>query len=125
MVHLSWLGRNGMTELGELLIRRTDYARRRLTAIDGVEALHDAPVVREFAVTVEGGVEDVIEHCAARGIAAGVPLGAEYGGNGLLVAITEQRTRADIDALAEAIEGALAGERAAGSGRQAAAGAPA
>jgi glycine dehydrogenase subunit 1 len=108
MVHLSWLGRRGMTELGELLIRRTDYARRRLSEIDGVELLHEAPVVREFAVSLDAPVGEVLDRCAARGIAAGVPLGAEYGGNGLLVAITEQRSRKDIDRLADALAEALA-----------------
>ena len=37
MIYLSWLGKRGLVDLGELLVRRTDYARERLTAIDGVE----------------------------------------------------------------------------------------
>ena len=106
MIYLSWLGRRGLVELGELLVRRTHYARERLTAIDGVEALHDAPVVREFAIRFDAPVERVLDHCAAAGIAAGVPLGDEYG-NGLLVAITEQRTIAQIDRLAEVLEESL------------------
>jgi glycine dehydrogenase subunit 1 len=124
MVHLSWLGRRGMTELGELLIRRTDYARRRLSEIDGVELLHDAPVVREFAVSLDAPAGDVLDRVAARGIAAGVPLGAEYGENGLLVAITEQRSRADIDRLADALAEAVveSKQRAASSKQQTAAG---
>ena len=50
MIHLAWLGRQGFRELGELLVRRTAYARERLAAVEGVELLHEAPVVREFAV---------------------------------------------------------------------------
>ena len=49
-IYLAWLGRRGIVELGELLVRRTAYARERLAAVDGVELLHDAPVAREFAV---------------------------------------------------------------------------
>ena len=48
-VYLSWLGRQGIVELGELMAQRTAYARERLGAIDGVELLHAQPVVREFA----------------------------------------------------------------------------
>ena len=44
-------------------------------------------------------VLDVIEFCAARGVNPGYPLP----GNGLLVAITEQRSKADIDRLAEVL----------------------
>ena len=50
MIYLSWLGRAGLVELGELLLQRTAYARDALAAIDGVELLHEQPVVREFAV---------------------------------------------------------------------------
>ena len=38
VVYLSWLGKEGLVELGELLLQRTHYARERLTALDGVEA---------------------------------------------------------------------------------------
>ena len=40
-VYLSWLGRQGYAELGELMLRRTDYARETLCALDGIEPLHD------------------------------------------------------------------------------------
>jgi glycine cleavage system pyridoxal-binding protein P len=49
-LYLAWLGRDGIVELGELLVRRTAYARKRLAAVDGIELLHDAPVAREFAL---------------------------------------------------------------------------
>ncbi|HWB68744.1 MAG TPA: aminomethyl-transferring glycine dehydrogenase subunit GcvPA [Solirubrobacterales bacterium] len=114
MVHLAWLGREGFRELGELLVRRTAYARERLAAVDGVEPLHSAPVVREFAIRLAAPVERVLERCAERGIAAGYALSRDYPehGDGLLVAITERRTRDQIDGLAEAIGAAIAAERA-------------
>jgi glycine dehydrogenase subunit 1 len=116
VVHLSWLGREGFRELGELLVRRTAYARQRLAEVDGVELLHEAPVAREFALTLDAPVDRVLDHCAARGIAAGYPLGRDYPEyeNGLLVAITERRSREEIDALADALGDAV---RAAGAGR--------
>ncbi len=109
IVYLSWLGKRGMVELGELLARRTAYARERLAAIDGVELLHRAPVVREFALRLEAPVAQVLDRCAAEGIAAGYPLGREYSEHpdGLLVAITERRSREDIDRLADALGRAI------------------
>ena len=50
VIYLAWLGKRGVVELGELLAQRTAYARERLAELDGVELLHEAPVVREFAV---------------------------------------------------------------------------
>ncbi|MDQ1626366.1 MAG: glycine dehydrogenase [Actinomycetota bacterium] len=113
MVHLAWLGREGFRELGELLVRRTAYARERLAAVEGVELLHDAPVVREFAVKLDAPVGAVLDRVAERGIAAGYPLGREYPEyeDGLLIAITERRTPEQIDALADALGAAVAAER--------------
>jgi glycine cleavage system P protein (glycine dehydrogenase) subunit 1 len=110
MVHLAWLGKRGFVELGQLLVRRTAYARERLAALDGVELLHEAPVMREFAITLEAPVTEVLDRCAAEGIGAGYPLAREYPEyeNGLLVAITERRSREDIDRLADVLAGVVA-----------------
>jgi glycine dehydrogenase subunit 1 len=109
IVYLSWLGRQGLVELGELLLQRTAYAREALAAIEGVEPLHDQPVVREFAVTLDADVDAVIERCAADGVNPGHPLARDYPEypNGLLVAITEQRSKADIDRLAATVQAAV------------------
>ena len=114
VVYLGWLGRAGLVELGELLLARTNYAREALCAVDGVTSLHDQPVVREFAVRLDAPVQRVIERCQARGVNPGFALGREYEEHpdGLLVAITEQRSRADIDRLAEELRAAVAAERA-------------
>jgi glycine dehydrogenase subunit 1 len=113
VVYLAWLGREGLVELGELLLQRTHYARAALCAVDGVTALHDQPVVREFAVRLDAPADRVIERCAAQGVNPGVSLARldEDLGNGLLVAITEQRSRADIDRLAAVLGAAVAAER--------------
>ena len=114
IVYLSWLGRRGLVELTELLVARTAYARDALTARDGVRLAHDAPVVREFAVSLDAPVRAVVERCATAGVNPGYRLDLDYPEveNGLLVAITEQRSRADIDRLAQVLGDAVAAERA-------------
>jgi glycine dehydrogenase subunit 1 len=113
VIYLSWLGRHGIVELTELMLQRTAYARERLTAVAGVHALHDQPVVREFALTLDAPVQAVIDRCAAQGINPGYPLGRDYPehANGLLVAITEKRTRGHIDRLASVLGEAVAADR--------------
>jgi len=107
MVYLAWLGRRGMVELAELLVQRTAYARATLGALDGVALLHEQPVVREFALRLDAPAERVRERCFEHGIDPGLPLE----GDGLLVAITEQRSRADIDRLAEVLGAAVRKEQ--------------
>jgi glycine dehydrogenase subunit 1 len=112
-IYLSWLGRQGIVELGTLMAQRTAYARERLAAADGVEALHDAAVVREFPVRLAAPVEAVLRRCAERGVNAGYPLGRDYPEHpdGLLVAITERTSPSDIDLLVETLGAAVAAER--------------
>ena len=43
VIYLSWLGREGIVELGELLVSRTHYARETLAALDGVELCTTSP----------------------------------------------------------------------------------
>jgi glycine dehydrogenase subunit 1 len=115
VVYLTWLGRRGIVELGELLLAHTHYAREMLSALAGVEPLHTQPVIREFAVRIEADVAAVKRRCAAEGVNPGVDLQAITGRDedrgGLLVAITEQRSRADIDRLTEVLGAAVAAER--------------
>jgi glycine dehydrogenase subunit 1 len=112
MVYLSWLGRRGIVELGELLLARTHYARQTLGALDGVEIAHEQPVIREFTLRLDADVADVRRRCALDQINPGVDVQALSGrpeDRGLLlVAITERRTREHIDRLARALEAALA-----------------
>ncbi len=120
VIHLSWLGKAGFVEIGEMLARRTDFARRRIAAIDGFELLHDAPVVREFAVrTTSVPVEALRSGADAGGSRLQVyPLGRDYPEfeDGFLVALTEQRSVQDIEWLCAALErSAAAGSAAPGA----------
>jgi glycine dehydrogenase subunit 1 len=97
VVYLSWLGKRGLVELAELMLRRTHYAREAL----GLEPINPGPVVREFAVRVPD-LDGFVERARAEDINPGYRLGRDYPeyGDGLLVAITERRTREQIDRLA-------------------------
>jgi glycine dehydrogenase subunit 1 len=97
VIYLSWLGKRGAVDLAELMIRRTHYAR----GLMALEPINPGPVVREFAVRVPD-LDAVFERARAEGINPGYRLGRDYPEyeDGLLVAITERRTRRDIDRLA-------------------------
>jgi glycine dehydrogenase subunit 1 len=109
-VQLGWLGTSGLAEVALRCARGTRYLRDRLLAIDGVVPLSEAPVLREFAVTTPVGAELVIERMADAGFLAGVGLGEEYDptGRSFLVAVTERRTRAEIDGYVDAFAKAAA-----------------
>jgi glycine dehydrogenase subunit 1 len=107
-VYLSWLGPEGLAELGRRCAAKAAYAAERLCEIHGVEPLFpDAPSFKEFALRLPRPADEVRDELIQRGFLAGVPL-PDADGRALLVAVTERRTKAEIDALAGAMREALA-----------------
>jgi glycine dehydrogenase subunit 1 len=107
-IYLSWLGPAGLRELGERCAAKAAYAYEALTAVPGVRpGFPDAPFFKEFVVRLPRPAREVIDELVARGYLAGVPA-AWLGDDALLVAVTERRTRGEIDGLAAALGEALA-----------------
>jgi glycine dehydrogenase subunit 1 len=104
-VYLSWLGKQGIAELGNVMLQRTHYARETL----GLEQINPGPVVREFAVRVPE-LDAFVERSREAGINPGYRLGRDYPeySDGLLVAITERRTKDQIDRLAALVQAEVA-----------------
>jgi glycine dehydrogenase subunit 1 len=99
-VYLGWLGPGGLEELGRQCAAKAAYAASRLSEIAGVELLHsDSPFFKEFAVRLPRPTGGVVEAMVERGFLAGVPVGEDA----LLVAVTERRTRDEIDRFAGAM----------------------
>jgi len=110
LVYLSWLGKQGLPELGLLCARKADYLRARLLEIPGVAPYTAGPIVREFALRLPRPAAGVISALAERGYLAGVDAGRFYAGldDVLVLAVTERRTRAEMDAFAGALADELA-----------------
>jgi glycine dehydrogenase subunit 1 len=107
-VYLGWLGPRGLEELGRQCAAKAAYAMERLTEVPGVEPLFaDAPFFLEFPVRLPRPATEVVEALVERGYLGGVPL-PDADGHALLVAVTERRTREEIDGLALALKEVLA-----------------
>src|SRR6185436_10052533 len=107
-VYLGWLGPAGLEELGRACHAKAVYAAERVTEVDGVELrFGDAPFFKEFALRLPRPAVAVVDAMLERGFLAGVPLGDEDPET-LLVAVTERRTREEIDGLALALKEVLA-----------------
>jgi glycine dehydrogenase subunit 1 len=109
-VYLSLLGPEGLREAAELCCRKAHYAAERLSTVAGLpRAFADLPFFKEFVLSCPGDVERVLSRARQAGFDLGPSLsrfGDDESGapqNGILVAVTEQRTRQEIDALAAAL----------------------
>ncbi len=119
-VQLAWLGTSGLAEVALRCARGTRYLRDAALAVEGVEPLTGpTPVVRELALRTVAPARTVVERMATEGFLAGVAIsdlagelgdrsvGADAAAHGLLVAVTERRTRAEIDSYVAALEKAV------------------
>jgi glycine cleavage system P protein (glycine dehydrogenase) subunit 1 len=102
LVHLSWLGPQGLREVGETCTALGEYAKER---IELPLVFPDQTTFKEFAVRVGRSGKDVVRAARERGVHPGYALGRDYPGldDALLVAVTEKRTAAEIDRLAEVL----------------------
>jgi glycine dehydrogenase subunit 1 len=106
LVYLTWLGPQGLRELGETCLSLAEYAKQRLGDEEGLEVLFSKQATfKEFAVRVGRNAREVVAAARERGVHPGYALGRDYEGmdDVLLVAVTERRTPAEIDLLAEAL----------------------
>ena len=99
LVHLSWLGPQGLRELGETCMSLGECAKEKL----GLPLVFpEQATFKEFAVRVGRSAADVIRGAREHGVHPGYALGRDFEGldDALLVAVTEKRSPADIDRLA-------------------------
>jgi glycine dehydrogenase subunit 1 len=109
-IHLAWLGPRGLAETGRQSVQKAHYLARRLEQIPGVSIGIEAAFAREFPVLLPADPAGVVAAMAERGYLAGIALPGDYAElpGGLLVAVTEQRTRADLDGFADTLQEVLA-----------------
>ena len=103
LAYLSWLGPQGLRELGETCMALAEYAKERL----GLPLVFaDQTTLKEFAVRVGRPAREVVREALAQGVNPGYPLGRDYEGmdDALLIALTERRTTQEIDRLAEVLQ---------------------
>jgi glycine dehydrogenase subunit 1 len=108
-IYLSLLGKQGFQELAQTCRTKAEYAKAQFSQIKNVRVKNTSPTFNEFVLELPCDASDLVAELIPLGIIAGFPLGRYYPElkNCLLVAITEKRTQAEIDAFVSALKGLL------------------
>jgi len=109
IIYLSSLGKVGLCELAQLNRDKAEFAKSLLDKIKGVEVKRSSPTFNEFTVLLPKSADEVAEAMLQHNILAGLPLGRYYKGmeKYLLVAVTEKRTKEEIENFADCLEKVL------------------
>ncbi len=109
VVYMSIMGKDGFRKVAELCMDKTEYTKKRLEEIKGVEVKRSSPTFNEFAVKLPKDPNEVISRLIDKGIEAGFPLGRYYDDlkDYMLIAVTEKRTKQEIDIFIGSLEEVL------------------
>lgn len=105
-VYLATMGKQGLRQVAELCLQKAHYAATEVAKIGGYRlAFPEGPFFKEFVVQTPEDPHAINERLRAQGIIGGLPLGGHYPelGHAMLLCVTEQRTKDEIDALASVL----------------------
>lgn len=106
-MYMTSIGPTGLATIAEQCYHKAHYLAKKIHDLKDYDLKHPtAPFWNEFVVKCARPAAEVAERCARHGFLAGVPLGDDRmnrigGANDLLVAVTEKRTKAEMDRLVE------------------------
>lgn len=106
-IYLATYGRRGLQDLARVNYAKAAYARQQIAALEGFSLPYAIETFNEFVVTCPEPVAELKARLEKQGILAGIALGRDYPGleNGLLICVTEQNSREQIDRLVAALAG--------------------
>ncbi len=109
IIYLSSLGKEGLRELARLNHDKAEFAKNLLDKIKGVEVKKNSPTFNEFTVLLPKNADEVVKEMLNHNFIAGLPLGKYYKDMDkyLLVAVTEKRTRKEIEDFAACLKRVL------------------
>ncbi|KKK33213.1 glycine dehydrogenase [Mesobacillus campisalis] len=101
-VAMTALGKKGVKEMAIANIQKANYARNAFKK-SGFEIVFEGPSFNEFVVKMNRPVKAINEELLAKGIIGGYDLGRDYPelNEHMLIAVTELRTKEEIDTFVE------------------------
>lgn len=109
-IYLAVMGPSGLRQAAELSTRKAHYAADQLAKVPGLSIAFPGPFFKEFVVRSSKDPRKVLAEVGKLGYHGGIALGDWYPdlADAILIAVTEKRTKEQIDGLAEAYRQALA-----------------
>lgn len=109
LVTLSWYGTHGLQEAALSCYQRAHYLADRLKSIDGIKVLDRSEYFHEFIIEFKQDAKDIIEAMVDKGIYPGINVQQldNTVNNQLLIAVTEVKSKKQLDEYCKALEEVL------------------
>ena len=108
-IFMSVLGQEGLCELANTNFQKSEYLKEQLGKIDGVKIANTNPTFNEFIIETSKEASEIVNAFSKQGLNAGINLGKLYDGmdNKLLIAVTEKRTKEQMDLFVDTLRKTL------------------
>jgi glycine dehydrogenase subunit 1 len=103
-VYMVLMGKQGMHEVAEQCTLKAHYLHDSICQIDGFEPANTAPFFKEFAVNTPIAPAEIISKLKNKGYFAGVDISKFGYQDQLLIAVTEKRTKQELDAFVKELQ---------------------
>jgi glycine dehydrogenase subunit 1 len=102
-IYLSTMGKKGLKEVGEQCYHKSHYLAKKLNKISGFKVINKDNFFHEFILKTKEKSSQVIEKLMQKDILVGYDL-KRINKEGILVCVTEKRTKSEMDKLVEKME---------------------
>ena len=102
-VYMATLGKEGLKDVAKLSYDKAHYLAEEISKIDGFKLAFDKPFFKEFAIKTEIEPQIIIDKLLKKNIFAGLNLSRFGYDNTLLIAVTEKKTKNDLDSFVKAL----------------------
>ncbi len=97
-IYLALLGKSGIQEVANLCLQKAQYLASAIVEIPGFRMRFNGPIFREFVVDTPIPAAEIIKLLSVKRILPGLDLKQfDPNDNGLLIAVTEKRTKGELD----------------------------
>jgi glycine dehydrogenase subunit 1 len=103
LTYLTYLGKEGLVEVASQCYNKAHYLSKEICKIPGFKMKYEKDFFHEFALSCDKNVDDILKKLHEAKIMGGINL-KKFGETGLLVAVTEKRSRAELDAYIEVLK---------------------
>lgn len=100
-IYLSWLGKQGLTQLSEMIVQKSHYLAEQIEKIPGFKLEFSSPFYKEFVVSTPVSAAQIIQKGFPSGFKSGIDVSNHFGHDALLVSVTEKRKKTDMDKFIE------------------------
>lgn len=104
-IYMALLGKQGIREAAEQSTQKAHYLAEQISRLDGYSLRFDKPFFKEFVVNTPKPAGAIIDALLDKGFLAGLDL-SRFNDEGLMIAVTEKRSKSEMDELVSALAGA-------------------